>query len=74
MKNLVKHMSVDDGPVYGWNMQAGDSSEPKMYFGLLTGLDSEKTLDKIDMLKQEGALYSFNVAAYRQAGYEVRLI
>ena len=67
-------MSVDDGRFMVGIMQAGDSSEPKMYLDFSQDLTQKKLLDKIDMLKQEGALYSFNVAAYRQAGYEVRLI
>lgn len=72
MKKLVKHMSIDDGRFMVGIMNAGDSSEPRMYLDFSKDLTQKRLLDEIDMLKKEGALYSFNIAAYRQAGYEVR--
>jgi hypothetical protein len=71
LKKVVKHMSIDDGRFMVGMMNVGDSSEPQMHLEFSKDLTEKKLRYKIDMLKREGSRYSFSVASYRQAGYEV---
>ena len=68
---VVRDMSVDDGRFMVGIMNVGDSSEPRMYVEFSKDLTQKKLQYKIDNLKREGSRYNFNVAGYRQAGYEV---
>jgi hypothetical protein len=53
-------------------MNVGDSATPEMYVEFSEDLSQAQLQNKIDKLKREGSRHSFNVAGYRQAGYEVR--
>ena len=67
-------MSVDDGRFMVGIMNVGDSPQPEMYLEFSKGLTQVELQSKISKLKQEGSGYSFNIAGYRQAGYEVSYV
>ena len=74
MKKLVKHMPIEDGRFMVGIMQVGDEVEPSMYLEFSKHLRRNMLLYKINRMRRAGEKYSFNVAAYRQAGYEVGLL
>ena len=74
LKNLVKQMSLEDGRYMVGIMQVGDSAEPQMHVKFSKDLTQKKLQHKIDMLRPEGRRNNFNIAGYRQAGYEVNII